>query len=83
MHATTAWRLTEGKLERLKKELASIVDPEHDSVIIYKLGSVTYAEKEEIGKAKTADPYILESFFAKSPLLFSYSLFCCSKSVLN
>lgn len=51
--------ITESKLERLKKELAAIVDPEHDSVIIYKLGSVTYAKKEELGKVKTEDPYIL------------------------
>ena len=51
--------ITGGKLERLKRELASVVEPEHDSVIIYKLGSVTYAQKEEIGKTKTADPYIL------------------------
>ena len=51
--------ITESKLSKLKAELSSIIDPEHDSVIIYKLGSVTYAQKEEIGKTKTEDPYIL------------------------
>ena len=51
--------ITEGKLNKLKAELASIIDPEHDSVIVYKLGSVTFAEKEQIGRAKTDDHYFL------------------------
>ena len=51
--------ITEGKISRLKAELAAIIDPEHDSVIIYKLGSVTFAQKEEIGKIKDADPLFL------------------------
>lgn len=51
--------ITESKLKKLKNELLSITDTEHDSVIIYKLGSVTYAEKEELGKAKNTDPYFL------------------------
>ncbi len=51
--------MTESKINKLKAELAPIIDPEHDSVILYKLGSVTFAEKDEIGRIKNDDYYFL------------------------
>ncbi len=51
--------LTESKIEKLKSEIFKIVEPERDSVIIYRLGSVRFAEKEEIGIVKNGEPYFL------------------------
>lgn len=47
--------MTEGKIGKLKAEIMKIIDPEHDSVMLYKLGSMRFAEKEEIGIAKNED----------------------------
>lgn len=44
--------LTESKTEKMKAEIYKIIDPEHDSVMLYKLGSMRFAEKEEIGIVK-------------------------------
>lgn len=41
--------ITEGKLNRLKRELLQLIDVERDSVCIYRLDSSKYAKKEEIG----------------------------------
>ena len=51
--------LTESKIEKLKAEIFKIVNPERDSVIIYKLGSVRFAEKDEIGVIKNDEPHFL------------------------
>lgn len=41
--------ITEAKLNSLKKELGNLVDVQRDSVIIYRLASVKYTKKEQIG----------------------------------
>lgn len=51
--------ITESKLGKLKAEISKIIDPEHDSVMIYKMGSMRFAEKEEIGIIKNADPFFV------------------------
>ncbi len=51
--------ITESKIGKLKSEIKEIIDPEHDSVTVYKLGSMRFAEKEEIGIVKNEEPYFL------------------------
>lgn len=41
--------ITEAQLKRLKNELNKILDANIDSVIIYKLESVKYVKKEQLG----------------------------------
>ena len=41
--------ISEFKLNNLKKELFSLIVPQSDSVIIYRLDSVKYARKEQLG----------------------------------
>lgn len=41
--------ITEAKLNSLKTELGNLVDVQRDSVIIYRLDSVKYTKKEQIG----------------------------------
>lgn len=41
--------ITEARLNALKKELAAIVDTGTDAVIIYRMDSVRYTRKEQIG----------------------------------
>jgi CRISPR-associated protein Cas2 len=41
--------ITEGELNRLKRELEGIVDARYDSVCIYRIESVGLVYKEEIG----------------------------------
>lgn len=41
--------ITEARLRGLKQELGRIIDTQMDSVIIYRLDSVKYAKKEQIG----------------------------------
>lgn len=42
-------RLTESELNRLKGELGRIIDADKDSVCIYRMESVKYTRKEQIG----------------------------------
>lgn len=42
-------RLTEGQLNRLKKELSHTIDSDVDSVCIYCMESMKYTTKEQIG----------------------------------
>ena len=51
--------ITESKLGKLKAEISGIIDPEHDSVMVYKMGSMRFAEKEEIGIIKNADSFFV------------------------
>ncbi len=51
--------ITESKLEKLKAEIINIIDPEHDSVMLYKMGSMRFAEKEEIGVIKNKEPFFI------------------------
>lgn len=51
--------ITESKLGKLKAEISKIIDPEHDSVMVYKMGSMCFAEKEEIGIIKNADSFFV------------------------
>lgn len=51
--------LTESKITKMKAEIFKIIDPEHDSVMLYKLGSVRFAEKEELGIVGNDDCYFL------------------------
>ena len=41
--------ITPGKLSQLKREISEIIDVEEDRVRIYKLDSLKYTSKEEIG----------------------------------
>ena len=41
--------ITENKLERLKRELKKLIDPEADRITIYELQSLKYTSKENIG----------------------------------
>ncbi|MGN0514436.1 MAG: CRISPR-associated endonuclease Cas2 [Lachnospiraceae bacterium] len=41
--------ISESKLNNLKKELSSLISPQFDSIIIYRLDSVKYAGKEQLG----------------------------------
>ena len=50
--------LTEAELKRLKKELQRLVDPERDSIRIYRMESVKYVSKEEIGISAAAQRII-------------------------
>jgi len=51
--------ITEGKLNALKKELAFTVDPQKDSIVIYRLESSKYIQREELGKAHDNEPFFL------------------------
>lgn len=44
--------LTKGKFEALKFDLGKCMDFEEDSIIIYKLGSLKYTEREIMGIEK-------------------------------
>ncbi len=41
--------ITESKLSALKEEMNNLIDTQIDSVIIYRLDSVRYTKKEQIG----------------------------------
>jgi len=41
--------ITEAKLQKLSDELYRLIDPYHDSVQIYTIGSLKYTAKREIG----------------------------------
>lgn len=41
--------LTDKQLRHLKREIRNIIDYNHDSVRIYKFGSLKYSSREEIG----------------------------------
>lgn len=41
--------ITEAKLNSLKRKLTSLIMPQFDSIIIYRLDSVKYAMKEQLG----------------------------------
>ena len=45
--------ITEARLNALKEELAAIVDTGTDSVIIYRMDSVRYTKKEQIGNVQS------------------------------
>ena len=44
--------LTDGKFEAMKIDLEERLEPKEDSVIIYKLGSLKYTEREIVGVEK-------------------------------
>jgi len=41
--------LTEAQLNKLKKEIAKIIDTDYDSFLIYRFDSIKYTAKERIG----------------------------------
>ena len=51
--------LTEGQFTSLEIELGDIMDEEEDSVIVYKLGSLKYTEREIIGVEKNLTDNLL------------------------
>jgi CRISPR-associated protein Cas2 len=51
--------LTEGQFTSLKIELEDIMDEDEDSVIVYKLGSLKYTEREIIGIEKNLTDNLL------------------------
>lgn len=50
--------ITESKLNALKEELQHLLDTQTDSVIIYRLDSVKYAKKEQIGVVQSTSNII-------------------------
>jgi CRISPR-associated protein Cas2 len=44
--------LTESQLERIKQELPGLIDPERDSVYIYRLPDKKFVKREVIGQEK-------------------------------
>ncbi len=53
--------LTYGKLQKLKKEVESVIKVDEDTVCIYKLGSLKYTSKEQIGCINASDNIITDS----------------------
>lgn len=51
--------LTEKQLSGLKKELASVIDSTHDTVVIYKAANENNLTFDEIGIAKLQNSFIL------------------------
>ena len=51
--------LPEGKLNELKRELEPLVEPEKDSIIIYKVSSDKLIKTDEIGVIKCVETGIL------------------------
>jgi len=51
--------ITEGKLKKLCDALKNIMDPEEDSIVIYKLASDSGLEKLSIGQANVNDDFII------------------------
>lgn len=45
-------RITEAKLERLKRELDKVIDVQEDAVCIYRMDTLTFLRKEQIGVVK-------------------------------
>lgn len=45
-------QITEGKLEKLKRELTNVIKTYQDSVVIYKLNTTKFVFKDEIGVNK-------------------------------
>lgn len=48
-------QITSAKYQHLKKELAAIIDSERDSIIIYRLESPRFTQKEQIGVLEAND----------------------------
>lgn len=46
-------RLTQSRLEQLQVELAGIILPEEDSVVIYRFDSLNYSQQILIGRQET------------------------------
>lgn len=44
--------ITEAKLCKLQKELKHVIYTDEDSIILYRLDSVRYARKEQVGRAE-------------------------------
>lgn len=51
--------VTEGQLKALEKELAAVIEPQADSIVVYKLFSSKYILRDEIGKANKSEPFFL------------------------
>ena len=51
--------LTPASLEHLKTELAELIDPAQDSIVIYRLGSQQYVTRSSIGIASAFSPDFL------------------------
>ena len=51
--------ITEGRLNELKRELEPLVEPEKDSIIIYKVSSDKLIKTDEIGVIKRVETGIL------------------------
>lgn len=49
----------ESNLKKLKKELGKVIDPDTDSVIIYRFNSLNYSKREVLGIEKNRQEVIL------------------------
>lgn len=47
--------ISEGKLNKLMKELQRVIEPEEDHIMIYRFNSLKYTSKEEIGSFAVTD----------------------------
>lgn len=52
--------LSEAQLERLKLGLKKLIDPDYDSIYIYRLPHKKYLRKEVVGKVKAPVEQILD-----------------------
>jgi len=52
--------LTEAQLERIKESLREIIDPDYDSIYIYRLPDKRFLRKEVLGQEKAITEMFLE-----------------------
>ena len=50
--------ITEGKLKRLERELAGVIDARHDSICIYRFDSISLLHKDVIGVVEISSEVI-------------------------
>ena len=51
--------ITQANLLKLKKELAQIMDPEEDSIILYTFRTLKYSDRQTMGVKKGGDDLII------------------------
>jgi CRISPR-associated protein Cas2 len=52
--------LTEAQLERIKAELSDLIDPDYDSVYIYRLPDKKFVQRDVLGQEKAITEAFLE-----------------------
>ena len=52
--------LTEAQLERIKAELSDLIDPDYDSIYIYRLPDKKFVQRDVLGQEKAITEAFLE-----------------------